>query len=136
RFQGHTGRAWIADVTVEGGEFYNGDNTGLTLSGTWRADPHLTMQGTYEGHKIKLPEGEFATHLLRGRFGVPFTSKVRTDVFVQWNSLTGDGGKELSTQVRFRWTYGRDSDFFLVFSDQNQDLTTGRTERDQAIQMK
>jgi hypothetical protein len=136
RFQGHTGRSWIANVTVEGGEFYNGDRTGVTLSGTWRANPHLVMQGNYEGHKISLPDGEFATHLLRGRFGVPFTSKVRTDVFLQWNNLTGDGGRELSTQVRFRLTYGRDSDLFLVFTDQNQDLANGSTRRDQAIQMK
>ena len=136
RFQGHTGRSWIADARLEGGEFYNGDRAGVTLSGTWRANPHLVLRGDYEGHKISLPDGEFATHLVRGRFGVPFTSRVRTDVFVQWNSLTGDGGRELSTQVRFRYTYGRDSDLFLVFTDQNQDLVTGRTERDQAIQMK
>jgi hypothetical protein len=136
RFQGHTGRSWIADVQAEGGEFYNGDRTGVTLSGTWRASPHLSLQGTYEGHKIALPDGEFVTHLIRGRFGVPFTSRIRTDVFVQWNNLTGDGGRELSTQVRFRYTYGRDSDLFIVFADQNQDLVTGRTQRDQALQMK
>jgi hypothetical protein len=136
RYQGYTGRAWIADVRVQGGEFYHGDRTGLILSGTWRATPHLLMRGDYEVHRISLPGVEFSTQLVRGRFGVPFTSKVRTDAFVQWNNLTADGGRELSTQVRFRLTYGRDSDLFLVFTDQNQDLVTGLPRRDQAIQLK
>jgi hypothetical protein len=136
RYQGHTGRSWIADVQVEGGEFYNGDRVGMNLSGTWRANPHLVMQGDYEVHNITLPEGEFSTQLVRGRFGVPFTSNMRTDVLLQWNNLTGDGGKELSTQIRFRLTYGRDSDLFLVYSDQDQDPLTGRSQRNQALQMK
>jgi hypothetical protein len=136
RYQGYTGRSWIADVQLEGGEFYNGDRTGLILSGTWRANPHLLMRGDYEVHHISLPEGDFSTRLVRGRFGVPFTSKVRTDAFLQWNSLTADGAREFSTQVRFRITYGRDSDLFIVYTDQNQDLVTGLPRRDQAIQMK
>ena len=136
RYQGYTGRAWIADVRVQGGEFYDGDRTGLILSGTWRASPHLLMRGDYEVHRISLPEGDFSTQLVRGRFGVPFTSKVRTDAFLQWNNLTADGGREFSTQVRFRLTYGRDSDLFLVYTNQDQDLVTGLTRKDQAIQMK
>jgi hypothetical protein len=61
---------------------------------------------------------------------------MRTDVLLQWNSLTGDGGKELSTQVRFRLTYGLDSDLFLVYSNQDQELVTGRTQQNHALQMK
>jgi hypothetical protein len=136
RFQGHTGRSWIADVRVQGGEFYNGDRQGLILSGTWRAHPHLVMQGDYEVQDISLPDGAFHTHLVRGRFGVPFTANMRTDVFLQWNNLTADGGREFSTQVRFRLTYGRDSNLFLVYSDQDQDLLTGLPQRNQALQMK
>jgi hypothetical protein len=136
RYQGYSGRSWIADVQVQGGEFYAGDRAGLVLSGTWRANPHLLMRGDYEVHRISLPQGDFDTHLVRGRFGVPFTSKVRTDVFLQWNNLTADGSQEFSTQARFRVTYGRDSDLFIVYTDQNQDLLTGLTRRDQALQMK
>jgi hypothetical protein len=136
RYQGYTGRSWIADVQLQGGDFYNGDRTGMMLSGTWRATPHVLMRADYEVHHISLPEGDFSTHLVRGRLGVPFTSKVRTDAFLQWNNLTADGAREFSTQVRFRVTYGRDSDLFIVFTDQNQDLVTGLPRRDQAIQMK
>jgi hypothetical protein len=136
RYQGYSGRPWIVDVRLQGGEFYNGDRAGLVLSGTWRASPHLLMRGDYEVHRISLPGADFSTHLVRGRFGVPFTSKVRTDAFLQWNNLTADGGRELSTQVRFRVTYARDSDLFVVFTDQDQDLVTGLPRRNQAVQMK
>lgn len=136
RYQSHSGRAWIADVQAEGGEFYDGDRKALIVSGTWRASPHLQMQGDYEINRIALPQAEFSTHLVRGRLGVPFTSKARTDVFLQWNNLTADGGRAFGTQIRFRLTYGRDSNLFLVLTDQNQDLLTGLTRRDQAIQLK
>ncbi len=136
RYQGYSGRAWIADVRLQGGEFYDGHRTGAVVSGTWRASPHLLMQSDYEVHRISLPVGDFSTHLVRGRFGVPFTSKIRTDAFLQWNNLTADGGRELSTQLRFRLTYGRDSNLFVVFTDQDQDLVTGLPRRNQAIQMK
>jgi hypothetical protein len=136
RYQGYTGRAWIADVQLQGGDFYTGTRTGAVLSGTWRATPHLLMRGDYEVHRVVLPDGRFSTHLVRGRVGVPFTSRVRTDAFLQWNNLTADGGREFSTQVRFRLTYGRDSDLFVVFTDQDQDLVTGLPRRNQAIQMK
>ena len=67
---------------------------------------------------------------------MPFTAKIRTDVFLQWNSLNQDGNQEFDTQVRFRLVYARDSNLFVVFTDQRLDRGNGRRERDQAIQMK
>lgn len=139
KYDGYQGRAWIASAQLGGGEYYGGDRTGFVLSGTWRASSHLVLQGDYELNNISLPQlpnGKFKTHLWRGRFSVPFTAKVRTDAFVQWNSLNQDGDQELNTQVRFRLIYTRDSNLFVVSTDQWLKQSNGLVQRDQAVQMK
>jgi hypothetical protein len=135
-YQGHTGRRFSANVSVNGGDFYDGTRTGLNLSGTFRPSPRLLLNGDYELNRIALPRGDFSTHLWRARVSVPFTARAQTDIFIQWNSLNQDGERELNTQVRFRLTYGRDSNLFLVFTDQKREAGDGRIARDQALLMK
>jgi hypothetical protein len=135
-YDSHTGRPWTANVSVNGGDFYDGTRTGLNLSGTVRPTPRLLLNGDYELNRISLPGGDFSTHLWRARVQVPFTAKAQTDVFLQWNNLNQAGEREFSSQVRFRLTYGRDSNFFIVFTDQKRENGSGRIERDQGLLMK
>jgi hypothetical protein len=58
------------------------------------------------------------------------------DAFIQRNSLNPQGDPELNTQVRFHLIYARDSNLFIVFSDQRRNRGAGIIARDQAIQMK
>ena len=135
-YQGFDGRALVPGVELERGEFYGGKRTALGLSGIWRASPHLELQGDYEFNDISLPEGAFAAHLWRARFKVPFTARATAEAFFQWNDLTQQGDKELSTQIRFHLIYGLDSNLFVVFSDQHRNRGLGLVERDQAVQIK
>ena len=135
-YQGFNGRTLVTGVELEQGEFYGGNRTALGLSGTWRASPHLELQGEYEFNDISLPEGAFATHLWRARFKVPFTARATVDAFFQWNGLTRQGDRELNTQLRFHLIYGRDSNFFVVFTHRRRNRVTGLVENDQAAQMK
>ena len=135
-YQGFDGRALVPGVEFERGEFYGGNRTALGLSGVWRASPHFELQGDYEFNDISLPEGAFAAHLWRARFKVPFTARATAEAFFQWNDLTRQGDKELSTQLRFHLIYGLDSNLFVVFSDQHRNRGLGVVERDQAVQIK
>jgi hypothetical protein len=135
-YTGFEGRAIVPAIRLERGEFYAGNRTAMGLSGTWRASPHLVLQGDYEYNDISLPQGAFAAHLWRTRFSVPITARVNADAFIQWNGLNQQGDQELNTQLRFHLIYGRDSNLFVVFSDQRRDLGPGGIARDQAIQMK
>jgi hypothetical protein len=73
--------------------------------------------------------------LWRARFSVPITARATADAFVQYNGLNQQGDQEINTQVRFHLIYARDSNVFIVFSDQRRDHG-GIIQRDQAIQMK
>ena len=131
-YQTFQGRAAEATAQLEGGDFFDGERTTLTLSGTWRASPHLWMSGDYEFNDISLPQDAFDTHLWRARVSVPFNARTTVDAFLQWSSLT----REFDTQLRFRLIYARDSNLFLVYTSQRQDLAGGLTESDWAIQLK
>ena len=131
-YVGFEGRSWVPKAKIERGDFYGGRRTGLNFSAVWRASPHLLLETNYELNDIALPQGAFSTHLWRGRVSIPLTARMTTDAFLQWNSLTD----ELNTQLRFHLIYARDSNFFVVFTDQRQDRGTGRIERDQAVQVK
>ncbi len=135
-YQGFDGRALVPGVEFARGEFYGGNRTALGLSGVWRASPHLEIQGDYEFNDISLPEGAFAAHLWRARLKVPFTARATAEAFFQWNDLTQQGDKELSTQIRFHLIYGLDSNLFVVFTDQHRNRGLGLVERDQAVQIK
>ena len=136
QYQSHQGRSWVANVSLNVGDFYDGRRAGLNLYGTMRPSPRLLLDGGYELNRISLPNGDFSTHLWRARITVPFTARAQTDVFLQWNNLNQNGERELNTQVRFRLIYGRDSNLFLVFTDQKREHSSGQIERDQAILMK
>jgi hypothetical protein len=135
-YQGFDGSSIVPGVRLERGQFYGGDRTTLGLSGIWRASPHLMLQGDYEFNDISLPQGAFNTHLWRTRVTVPITARVTADAFLQWNGLNQQGEQELNTQLRLHVIYARDSNLFLVFSDQRRDRGNGVTATDRAAQVK
>ena len=131
-YEGFQGRGFRADVQVRGGEFYGGDRTSLNVSGTWRPSPHLVLSGDYQVNDVELPQGAFVTHLQRARISVPITARAVADAFVQWNGLT----QELNTQVRLHLIYGRDSNFYIVYTDHQMDETGRLVQQSRALQTK
>ncbi|MBI2821100.1 MAG: carbohydrate binding family 9 domain-containing protein [Acidobacteria bacterium] len=116
-YEGYTGRPFSSRVQLQGGRFYGGERTGLLMSVTWRAIPQFILAADYELNDVALHQGDFTTHLWRGRLTLPLRPRLLLDTLVQWNGLL----RELAAQVRFHLIYGDDSNLFLVFSD-------GRTE--------
>jgi hypothetical protein len=131
-YTGFEGRPWTANVELQGGDFYGGHRTGMTLSGTWRSSPHLVLSGDYQLNDVRLPQGDFVTHLPRARVSVPLNARAVLDTFVQWNGLTRD----LNTQVRLHLIYGRDSNFYIVYTDYETDVAGRLTRQSRALQTK
>jgi hypothetical protein len=102
------------------------------LSGTWRPSPHLTLSGDYQVNDVDLPEGQFTTHLQRGRISVPITALAVADAFLRWNGLT----QEMNTQVGLHLIYGRDSNFYVVYTDYQTDIAGRLIGRSRALQTK
>jgi hypothetical protein len=136
QYQRFDGRALVPGIKFERGEFYGGNRSTATLTGIWRPSPHLVLQGDYEYNDISLPQGAFAAHLWRARFTIPITARSLVDAFVQWNGLNQQGDREINTQVRFHLIYGKDSNLFVVFSDQRRARANGITALDQGLQAK
>ena len=131
-YTGFQGRSFTVNVDVQGGEFYGGDRTAANFSGTWRPSPHLTVSGDYQVNDVELPQGRFTTHLQRGRVSVPITARAVADALVQWNGLT----REMNTQVRLHLIYGRDSNFYVVYTDHQTDVNGRLIEQSRALQTK
>ena len=131
-YQGFEGRAFRADVEVQGGGFYGGDRSLLNVSGSWRPSPHLALSGDYQLNDVRLPQGAFTTHLQRVRVSVPITARAVADAFIQWNGLT----QELNTQVRLHLIYGRDSNLYIVYSDHQTDVDGRLTQQSRNLQTK
>lgn len=130
-YEGFEGRAFRAEVEAQGGGFYGGERASFNVSGTWRPSPHLALSGDYQLNDVRLPQGAFTTHLQRVRVSVPITARAVADAFIQWNGLT----QELNTQVRLHLIYGRDSNLYIVFTDQT-DVDGRLTQQSRALQTK
>ncbi len=131
-YQGYDGRPFTVGAEIEGGAFYGGRRSAFRGSAAWRPSPHVVLTGDYQLNDVALPQGQFTTHLLRGRVSVPMTARAVVDAFLQWNGLT----QELNTQVRLHIIYARDSNFYVVFTDQQFDEAGRRILQSRAIQTK
>jgi hypothetical protein len=102
-------------VTVERGEFYDGDKTTLTVSqGRLNLSPQLSVEPTYLGNWVTLPDSRSTTHLAGTRVTYTVTPTMFTSALVQYNT----GLRAVSANVRLRWEYHPGSELFVVFNEQ------------------
>jgi hypothetical protein len=60
------------------------------------------------------------------------TARAVADAFVQWNGLA----QELNTQVRLHLIYGRDSNVYVVYTDQQLDASGRLVQQSRSLQTK
>ena len=101
-------------ITVQGGGFWSGDNTSVSLSrGRVEVTPQLSLEPSVSFNWVDLLEGSFTTQLARARFTYTFTPRMFFSGLLQYSS----SGDSFSTNLRFRWEYGPGSEFFVVYSE-------------------
>ena len=101
-------------VSVQHGSFFSGDRTTVGFSqGRVELTPQFSLEPSYSYNRVDLPEGLFATHLVRTRTTFTMTPLMFVSALVQYNSSSNS----LSTNLRLRWEYSPGSELFVVYNE-------------------
>ena len=95
------------------GDFYDGTRQTLTYAGRVEISKQFTIEPTLSLNWVKLPVGDFTTHLVQSRISYTFTPRQTLGTLIQYNTTA----RTISTNVRYRWEYIPGSDLFVVYSE-------------------
>ena len=108
-------RRFSGTLGVQLGEYYNGTIQALTFSQgryailkQFSVEPRLTLT------KIDLPNGEFTTKQIGARTDYGFSPRMFASALLQYSS----SDHTFSSNVRYRWEYRPGSEFFVVWTDE------------------
>ncbi|WP_437316486.1 DUF5916 domain-containing protein [Sorangium sp. So ce385] len=124
RYLFHRAGAWLTmpaarrlrcDVTLEGGEFYDGHSFSALLSPGWNPSPHFSLGGDYQIEAIRFPARDVAldAHIARVRLKLAFDIHASLSAFLQYSSLTD----RTSVNVRLRHHVREGTDLWLVYDE-------------------
>ncbi|MEQ1758597.1 MAG: DUF5916 domain-containing protein [Vicinamibacterales bacterium] len=114
-------RPYRATFTLNRGSFYSGDKTTFAASGgRVRVTNQFSLEPSYSLNQVRLPEGDFTTHLLTTRATYTMTPSSFVSVLMQYNSSNAN----LSTNARLRWEYQPGSELFVVYSDERNTVSS------------
>jgi hypothetical protein len=123
-------RELSGNATLSWGDFYDGDRKGLSGSVTYAPGYHLILNVSYERNDVHLPNGSFATNLVRTRATYALSPRGVVHAFIQYNADT----RQVSSNIRFNWTHRPLSDLYIVYND-TRDTDTGLA-RERALTVK
>jgi hypothetical protein len=107
------------------GEFWDGENTAVTLGMNLRPNYHLNVDLSYSRNHVTLPTGEFTTGLVGARFLYGLTPRAFFNAFLQYNADT----HQVSSNLRFNFTHHPLSDLYLVYNDRRDTMSGDLLER-------
>jgi len=95
------------------GGFFGGRR--INLSGTLRvrANENLTTEFSIIHNDIRLPGGDFKTHLVRARLSYSFTPRIYVQALMQYNDIAD----VWSANLRFGWLQTANTGLFVVFNE-------------------
>ncbi len=107
--------------TVGAGSFFDGWQFSLGARPVWYVSKYLELGGSYTFNHIDFPErgAAFDVHVARLRIKTALNTKLSTNAFLQYNSVT----RSVSTNVRFRYNFREGNDLWIVY---NESLNTER----------
>lgn len=108
-------RRLSGNVGMQLGQYYNGTIRSLTFSQgrysilkQFSVEPRLTLTN------IDLPNGAFTTKQVGARTDYGFSPRMFASALLQWSSAD----HTFSSNARFRWEYRPGSEFFVVWTDE------------------
>jgi len=108
-------RALSANLAIEGGTFYNGHLTGLSVSrGRLNVGAQLALEPSYTVNWVTLAEGTFTTHLAGSRVTYTTTPRMFVSALLQYSSSLN----AMTANMRLRWEYRPGSELFIVYNDE------------------
>ena len=133
-------------LKVDWGGFFSGRRTDIKPALAWRPSPFLFVSLEYElndfrelkvaappqkkecPNDIRLPEGSFTSHLVRGRVVLQFTPDISWSTLVQYDNVSA----ALGINSRFRWIIEPGNELFVVvnqsFEEKDGDEVKGKLE--------
>ena len=110
-------RAFVVGSTAMVSQFYDG--TLVSLGGTLNLapSPQISFTAGYTRNQVDVTDGSFNADISSLRATYSYSTKLSTNVLVQYTSLE----KACSTNVRFTFIHRPGSDFFVVFTENRGD---------------
>ena len=117
------GRRMSADVSVDWGEFWDGDRTSFRGAINMKPNYHFSVNVDYRRDQVDLPGGRFTTNLVGTQLNYAFTPRAFLNGLFQYNATT----RQISSNIRFNLIHRPLSDLFLVYNDLRD--TDGRSQQ-------
>ena len=110
-----TQRPFSGTVGVQLGEYYNGTIRSLTFSqGRYAILKQFSIEPRFSINRIELPSGGFTQKQIGARTDYGFSPRMFASALLQYSSVD----RTFSSNVRFRWEYRPGSEFFVVWTDE------------------
>jgi hypothetical protein len=93
-------------LAFEDGGFFGGDRRETTLDFQWRQSAHFFLGLGFDQNNVKLPSGQFTSHLGRLRADIAFNSRWSWSNLVQYDNVTEVVG--VSSRLRYEPVAGRE----------------------------
>jgi hypothetical protein len=108
-------------ATAEGGRFYDGERTSLTVGPVWDPSAHLNLAATYRVDHVVFSDRDqrFTAHLARLRAQVMLSTTMSAVSFVQYSNTDN----AVIANVRLRYNPREGNDLYVVW---NEALVTDR----------
>ena len=108
-------RRLSGNITLQLGEYYSGTIKGVSFSnGRLSILKQLSVEPRVTYNHVELPTGEFTTKQYGARTDYGFSPRMFASALLQYSSTD----HTFSSNVRFRWEYRPGSEFFVVWTDE------------------
>jgi hypothetical protein len=121
------------NVNLTVGQFYDGNITTLSYSGgRVTLTKRFSLEPSFSISRVELPYGDFTTRVLRSRVDYGFSPRMFASALLQYNYTD----RTFSSNLRYRWEYRPGSEFFIVWTDEQDTRARGFTLRNRAFVVK
>jgi hypothetical protein len=121
------------NVSLTLGQFYDGDIRTLSVSqGRLAVTKRFSLEPSLSISKVNLPSGDFITRVLRSRVDYGFSPRMFASALLQYNYTD----RTFSSNLRYRWEYRPGSEFFVVWTDEQDTRARGLQLRNRAFVVK
>jgi len=119
-------RNWplTGDLTLAGGEYFNGTRVVLIPEVEWRPNEHWLIKGRYALHEAWLNGERGRIHIFRGQVAIYFTPDISWSTLVQYDNASNSVG----VNSIFRWIVQDGRELFVVLN-QGADIIDGDLKR-------
>jgi hypothetical protein len=108
-------RRLSGNIGVQLGQYYNGTIKALTFSqGRFAILKQFSVEPRFSINRIELPTAAFTTRQVGARTDYGFSPRMFASALLQYSSAD----HTFSSNVRFRWEYRPGSEFFVVWTDE------------------